>query len=107
MDGSLGQPLPSDNEDVQDFIQRVEFWLPKVEAFAQLPFALPIDVDVYATAVPGAAADGMTLDANGGGGVPARCRLRFFQAAIDTPFDASAATATTSSCARYGAASKP
>ena len=84
---SLGQPLPSDNEDVQDFIQRVEFWLPKMEAFAQLPFALPIDIDVYATTVPGAAADGMTLDANGGGGAPARCRLRFYQAAIDTPFD--------------------
>jgi hypothetical protein len=88
VNGPLGQPLPSDNEAVQDFIQRVEFWLPKVEAFAQLPFALPIDIDVYATVVPGATADGMTLDANGGGGgVPARCRLRFFQAAIDTTFD--------------------
>jgi hypothetical protein len=87
VNGPFGQPLSSDNEAVQDFIQRVDFWLPKMEAFAQLPFALPIDIDVYATVVPGAAADGMTLDANGGGGVPARCRLRFFQAAIDTTFD--------------------
>jgi hypothetical protein len=87
VNGPFGQPLSIDNEAVQDFIQRVDFWLPKMEAFAQLPFALPIDIDVYATVVPGATADGMTLDADGGGGVPARCRLRFFQAAIDTTFD--------------------
>ena len=88
LNGPLGQPLPSDNADVEDFIQRVDFWLPRVEAFAQLPFALPIDIDVYATDV-GATADAMTLDANGGGGTPARCRLRFFQKAIDTPLEAS------------------
>jgi hypothetical protein len=84
----LGLPLPSDNADVGDFIQRVDFWLPRVEAFAQLPFALPIDIDVYATDV-GATADAMTFDTNGGGGTPARCRLRFFQKAIDTPLEAS------------------
>lgn len=85
-DDTLPPPLPGDDPNVQDFLDRIEVWLPKIATLAQLPFALPIDIAVYAVQYPGAVADTDIIDGDGvlaGDGVPARCLIRFFQGAID------------------------
>ena len=82
-DVQLPPPQPSSDLNVQDFKDRIEAWLPQIVALAKVPFALPIDVVVYNVANPDAAADAFTFDANGGGGAPARCHIRFFKGATD------------------------
>jgi hypothetical protein len=84
-DVSLPAPLPSDNVDVQDFMNRVIAWLPEVADAAQVLFTLRIEIAVSPVPMGTTVADSISFDANkvAGGGAPVSCRIRFFQGAIN------------------------